>query len=176
MKITILTGSPRENGNSAYLAEQFAKGAREAGHDVFIFDCAAHRIGGCLDCGRCGMDGPCVQKDDFDIVRGRVAESDMIVFASPIYYFGFTAQLKAAIDRFYSIHKKLCGKKCALLAAFDNPSSKAVKPALAMYRMMAAYLGWKDMGTVLAAGVWAQRDVIATDYGRQAYESGRSIK
>ena len=74
MKITLLTGSPRMDGNTAYLAERFAEGAREAGHEVFTFDCAAHKIGSCLACGHCGMNGPCVQKDDFDIVHGRLVE------------------------------------------------------------------------------------------------------
>lgn len=176
MKITILTGSPRRDGNTAYLAERFAEGAREAGHEVFTCDCAAHKIGPCLACGHCGMDGPCVQKDDFDIVRGHIAEADMIVFATPVYYFGFSAQLKTVVDRFYSIHGKLGVKKCALIAAFGNPSSRVAEPSVAMYRAMTAFLGWEDMGMILAAGVWAPRDARSTDYGRQAYEMGRSIK
>lgn len=176
MKITILTGSPRRDGNTAYLAERFAEGAREAGHEVFTFDCAAHKIGPCLACGHCGMDGPCVQKDDFDIVRGHIAEADMIVFATPVYYFGVSAQLKTVVDRFYSIHGKLGGKKCALISVFGNPSSKTAEPSVAMYRAMTAFLGWEDMGMILAAGVWAPRDARSTDYGRQAYEMGRSIK
>ena len=176
MKITILTGSPRRDGNTNYLAERFAEGAREAGHEVFTFDCAAHKIGPCLACGHCGMNGPCVQKDDFDIVRGRLVEADMVVFATPVYYFGFSAQLKTVIDRFYAIHGKLGVKKCALIAAFGNPSSRVAEPSVAMYRAMTAFLGWEDMGMILAAGVWAPRDARSTDYGRQAYEMGRSIK
>ena len=176
MKITILTGSPRRDGNTNYLAERFADGAREAGHEVFIFDCAAHKIGPCLACGRCGMNGPCVQKDDFDIVRGRLVEADMVVFATPVYYFGFSAQLKTAVDRFYSINGSMGRKKSALIAAFGNPSSKVAEPSVAMYRAMTAFLGWEDMGMILAAGVWAPRDARSTDYGRQAYEMGRNIK
>ena len=65
MKIVILTGSPRKKGNSNYLAEQFAKGANEAGHEVFVFDCVKQKVGGCLACDFCGMNGPCSQKDDF---------------------------------------------------------------------------------------------------------------
>lgn len=175
MKITILMGSPRTNGNSAYLAERFAQGAEEAGHETFIFDCAKHEIGGCLGCGSCGMDGPCVRKDGFALLRPHVIEADMLVFASPVYYFGFTAQLKAAIDRFYSIHAKLGGKKCALIAVMGNPSPKVAAPAVAMYEDMAAYLHWQDMGRVLAAGVWAAGDARRSAYGEQAYRLGRSI-
>lgn len=100
----------------------------------------------------------------------------MIVFATPVYYFGFSAQLKTVIDRFYSIHGKLGVKKCALIAAFGNPSSRVAEPSVAMYRAMTAFLGWEDMGMILAAGVWAPRDARSTDYGRQAYEMGRNIK
>lgn len=80
MKITILSGSPRKNGNSVYLARQFMKGVEEAGHEVFFFDCAAHNINGCLGCGHCGMNGECVQKDDFYIVRPHLLEADVIVW------------------------------------------------------------------------------------------------
>jgi hypothetical protein len=66
MKIVILTGSPRKNGNSAYLAEQFIKGACEAGHDILRFDSAHRKVEGCTACNSCGMNGDCVLKDDFE--------------------------------------------------------------------------------------------------------------
>ena len=69
MKIVVLTGSPRKNGNSAYWAEQFIKGAEEKGHDVFRFDCAFKQVEPCRACNRCGMDGPCIFNDDFQELR-----------------------------------------------------------------------------------------------------------
>ena len=69
MKIIVLTGSPRKNGNSAYLAEQFIKGAEEKGHEVFRFDCAFKQVEPCRACNRCGMDGPCIFNDDFQELR-----------------------------------------------------------------------------------------------------------
>ncbi len=94
MKIVILKGSPRQNGNSNWLAGQFAKGAVEAGHEIVEFDCAKHKVGGCLACNACGMNGPCVQQDDFIPLREQLLEADAIVLATPIYYFGVSAQLK----------------------------------------------------------------------------------
>jgi hypothetical protein len=76
MKIVVLTGSPRKKGNSAYLAEHFIKGAQEAGHEIFSYDCAKHKVAGCLACNHCGMDGPCIQKDDFEIVRPHIINAD----------------------------------------------------------------------------------------------------
>lgn len=109
MKIVVLTGSPRRNGNSAYLAEQFIKGAEEQGHEVFRFDCAMREVGPCRACNRCGMDGPCVLKDDFDVLRPHLIDADMVVFATPMYYFGVSAQMKRVIDRFYAINGKIKG-------------------------------------------------------------------
>ena len=77
MKIVVLTGSPRRNGNTNYLADRFIAGAQEKGHSVFRFDCAAHKVNGCMACNRCGMDGDCVLKDDFSIVRPHLLEADM---------------------------------------------------------------------------------------------------
>ena len=84
MKITVLTGSPRKNGNTNHLASQFIKGAEEAGHKVYRFDCAGYQISPCRACGACGMNGDCVLKDDFHEVRRHIIESDIIVFSTPL--------------------------------------------------------------------------------------------
>ena len=91
MKIVVLTGSPRKNGNSAYLAEQFIKGAEEKGHEVFRFDCAFKQVEPCRACNRCGMDGPCIFNDDFQELRPHLIDADMVVFATPMYYLGWTS-------------------------------------------------------------------------------------
>lgn len=109
MKITVLTGSPRRNGNSTYLAEQFIKGAEEQGHEVFRFDCAFRQVEPCRACNRCGMDGPCISNDDFQELRPHLIGADMVVFATPMYYFGFSAQMKRVIDRFYAINGQIRG-------------------------------------------------------------------
>jgi multimeric flavodoxin WrbA len=119
MKITVLTGSPRKNGNSAYLTEQFINGAKDAGHEVFKFDCAHHKIAGCSACNHCGMNGDCALKDDFEIVRPHIVAADMVVFVSPMYYFGISAQLKTVIDRFYSINEQIKDKP-KKNGVFDN--------------------------------------------------------
>lgn len=123
-QILFVNGSPNRNGNSVYLALQFVKDAEEAGHEVFFFDCAAHNTNGCLGCGHCWMNGECVQKDDFDIVRPHLLEADVIVLATPIYYFSFTSQLKKVTNRFYAINGKLLNKKSVLLASMVNLSER----------------------------------------------------
>ena len=126
MKIVVLTGSPRKNGNSAYLAEQFIKGAEEQGHEVFRFDCAFRHVEPCRACNRCGMDGPCIIDDDFLQLRPKLVEADMVVFATPMYYFGISAQMKRVIDRFYAINCQIKGapKKAAFLMTYADTARK----------------------------------------------------
>ena len=159
------------------MAEQFIKGATEAGHEVYRFDCAFRRINPCTACNRCGMDGPCVQKDDFStILRPKLLEADMVVFCSPMYYFGFSSQLKMAIDRFYAINGKLhVPKKTAFLMAYANSSQKDAEAMTAHYRTIADYMGWEDVGMVIAPGVWTAGSIRRTDYGEQAYQLGKEL-
>lgn len=102
MKIVVIKGSPHKKGSSNLLAEQFARGAREAGHTLVELDAAHMDIHPCLGCEHCGMNGPCAQKDDIQQIRDALLSADMAVFVTPVYYFGMSAQLKMVIDRFYS--------------------------------------------------------------------------
>lgn len=177
MKIVVLTGSPRKNGNSAYLAEQFIKGAEEKGHEVFRFDCAFKQVEPCRACNRCGMDGPCIFNDDFQELRPRLIEADMVVFATPMYYFSISAQMKRVIDRFYAINGQIKGahKKAAFLMTYADTARKEAEPMLVHYHTLMDYLGWTSVGEVVAAGVWTAGSVRNTDYPQQAYRLGRSL-
>lgn len=177
MKIVVLTGSPRKNGNSAYLAEQFIKGAEENGHDVFRFDCAFKQVEPCRACNRCGMDGPCVFNDDFQELRSHLIDADMVVFATPMYYFGISAPMKRVIDRFYAINGQIKGvsKKAVFLMTYADTSRKEAKPMLVHYHTLMDYLGWTSVGEVVASGVWTAGSVRNTDYPQQAYQLGKSL-
>ncbi len=107
MRIVLLEGSPNRQGSSNMLAGCFKEGAEEAGHTVEIIDAAHANIHPCTGCIHCGYEGPCVQKDDMEQFRGQILQADMLVFVTPLYYYGMSAQLKTLIDRF-----------CALTAAF----------------------------------------------------------
>lgn len=177
MQIVVLTGSPRENGNSNTLADFFIKGATEAGHSVQRFDAAQHAVTPCIACNSCGMDGPCVMDDDFEIVRPMLLAADMVVLVTPMYYFGISAQLKAVIDRFYAINGQLhVHKKAALLMTYANTSKRNAAPILSHYEELLDYMGWEDAGRVIAPGVWTEGAVKRTQYPQMAYELGRSLK
>ncbi len=177
MKIVILAGSPRRNGNTNYMASRFKAGAEEAGHSVYTFDCAHADVKGCMGCNHCGMDGDCVIKDDFTtILLPRLLEADMIVLCSPMYYFGFSAQIKAVIDRFYSRTYRLTGgKKTALLMAYANNADRDEHPMIAHYQRLAQYMEWEDAGMVIAPGMWPAGSVNNSRYADECYKLGKSL-
>jgi len=103
MKITILNGSPRPGGNTEIMADAFRKGAAEAGHEVTQINLAGKKIAGCLGCHHCfANNGECVQKDDMEGILQVIDQTDLLVFASPVYWFDITSQMKSVIDRMYA--------------------------------------------------------------------------
>lgn len=104
MKILVLNGSPRPNGNTAAMVSAFQKTAEECGHNVVVFNVCKMNIKGCLACEYCHGkgQGDCAQKDDMQSIYSELKDTKMLILASPIYYHGISGQLKCAIDRFYS--------------------------------------------------------------------------
>ena len=104
MKILVLNGSPRANGETAKMTAAFCDVAGQAGHHVDEVNVCRKNIGGCLACEYCHGkgQGECVQKDDMREIYGLLKEAEMLVLAAPIYYHNISGQLKCVIDRFYS--------------------------------------------------------------------------
>ena len=177
MKIVVLTGSPRKNSNTGYMAERFIAGATEAGHEVFKFDCARSDVSGCIGCNHCSMNGPCIYDDDFSKLRPKLIEADLVAFVSPMYYFGFSSQLKRVIDRFYAINGQIKGasKKAVFMMAYADNSKSEAEAMTAHYKTLIKYLGWKDAGMVIAPGVWTAGSIKNTKYGEDAYKLGKSL-
>ena len=117
MKITILMGSPNKRGSTSLLVNEFVRGAKESGHICEVIDVCHANIHPCIGCVACGYEGPCVQKDDVEAIRAKLLSSDMVVFATPLYYYGMSAQLKTVVDRFCAYNSSLNSKnlKSALL-------------------------------------------------------------
>ena len=176
MKILVITGSPRKNGNSNTLAEHFIRGAKEAGHEIVRFDAAFKDVHPCIACNKCGMNGECVFKDDFEFVRKHIVDAGMVVFATPMYYFGISAQIKAVIDRFYAINGSIhVPKKAALLMTYADNNRRKEKAIIDHYEVLLDYLGWSDAGQIIAPGVWPVGAVNRTKYPELAYQLGKSV-
>ena len=151
MKIAVFNGSPRKE-NTAALIDAFCEGAKEAGHEVEVYHVGKMKIAGCLGCGYCHTkgEGNCVQKDDLEKIMPAYKEADMIVFASPIYYFTMTAQMEAAIQRVFCIGKPIKAKKAALLLSSGSPG--VYDAAIAQFNAYAGYTGIETAGVITANG------------------------
>ncbi len=177
MNILVITGSPHRRGTSMLLADEFAAGAEAAGHRVIRFDAASSRIEPCRACDYCrSHDTECIQKDDMAYLRDDLLAADMIVFATPLYYFGMSAQLKRVIDRFYALNELLRSpRKAVLLATCGDTEAQAMDALQAHYDALCRYLKWQDCGRVLAVGAYTRSDIEASDYPARARCLGESF-
>ena len=131
MKVLVITGSPHKNGTTAALAEQFIAGAKAAGHEVTRFDAAFKQVHPCIACEKCHTaDAGCVFKDDMEELNPLLFAADAVAFVSPAYYYTVSAQIKAAIDRFYANDAALYkGKKAVLITMSPTPMWRNVNTA-----------------------------------------------
>jgi len=156
MKILILNGSPHLDGATSDMANAFAEGAREAGHEVVSMNVAHKNIKGCMACEYCRNKekGVCVQKDDMQNIYHQLQEAEMLVIASPIYYHGLSGQLKCTIDRFYAAaypNKPAKLKKVAMFLSSGDPD--IYDGAMFSYQGdFLDYLQLEDMGVFTTHG------------------------
>lgn len=175
MKIVVLNGSPRKNGNTEIMVDAFCDGAKEKGHSVYKVNLGTKKIAPCIDCKYCFThNGICSQKDDMGEIMAEINGADMIVFASPIYWFTVSAQLKVAIDRMYALAgTKVTIKYAALL--LDSGSPGVFRSAVAMYEDTCSYLKWEDKGILIVHGM-EKKGTMADSPGReQAYILGKEL-
>lgn len=178
-KIIVLNGSPRPKGNTSALAEEFSKGAREAGCEVTSFLLDKMDIHGCKGCFGGGKDAahPCVQRDDMEKIYPVYKDADLVVLASPLYYWNFSGQLRTAFDRLFAV------AECD--ANYRNPVKEAVllmaaegfdfDDALTYYENLMKHLGWKNRGHVLAGDVMRVGDITGHKELKEAYELGKAV-
>ena len=179
MNILVLKSSGNKKGSSNILADEFIRGAKENGHSIVEYDVLRTDIRPCIGCNACGMNGPCVQKDDYENeLKGLIRDTDMIVFVMPVYYYNWPAQLKAVVDRFYSFTGELTSmhKKTALLTvAWDNTDS-AFDVVKAYYRTICEYMQFRDQGMVIGKGCGTPGMTRNSGYPEEAYRLGKSLK
>ena len=154
-KIVILNGSPRKTGNTSELAKAFAQGAESAGNEVTVFYLGSMNINGCRGCfgGHSSKECPCVQKDDMAQIYPAVKAADIIVMASPLYYWSISGQLKTVIDRLFALEEGdgnlLRGhdKASALLMAAEG---NGFEDSVLYFDNLLEHLRWKNLGHVLS--------------------------
>ena len=181
-KILVLNGSPRLNGNTAALIEEFTRGAEAGGNTVVRFDLDRMSIHGCKGClgGGRNPDSPCVQKDDMEKIYPEYRSADILVFASPMYYWGFSGQLKCVLDRLFAVTESdpnwvTPHKQAILLMASEGSGRENEEPVLHYYKSLLGFLGWEDLGTLIAGGVLKLGDIAGHPELKKAFELGESI-
>jgi len=177
MKITVLFASPNKNGSTAILVDNFKRGAEENGHTVGVLDVCKMNVHPCVGCVRCGYEGPCVQKDDNEIIRNTLLNTDMVVFATPLYYYGMSAQLKIVIDRFCAYNSSLNSRhlRSALLTVAWNADDWTFDALEAHYKTLVRYINFEDMGMVLGYGCGSPSMTKRSGYPEKAYQLGKRL-
>ena len=178
MKILVLKSSGNRHGSSNTLADEFIRGAKESGHTVTEYDVFRADIRPCIGCTCCGMNGPCVQKDDYEkTLKSLIRETDMLAFVMPVYYYNWPAQLKTVVDRFYSFTTELIRmkKKTALISAAWDSTNTVFAVVEAYYRQLCRYMDFQDLGTVLGKGCGTPDMTKRSRYMKDAYALGKRI-
>ena len=189
-KILIVSGGGRPNGNTAQLVNAFMNGTKDAGHKTELLSLHKWKVNGCLGCNLCRYGKPCIQKDDFNAIVPKIKEADLIVFASPLYFWTLSSKIKAFIERFYSIaeeddkpplgrYEKYPVHDCALLMTSADNYFWTFEQAVSYYQFaIVNYIGFHDKGMVLAGGCGdtnGKPQIEKTDYLEQAYLFGKTI-
>lgn len=174
-KILILSGSPRRGGNSDVLCDQFMKGAVEAGNDVEKINVASKKIGYCLACYYCkNHDGACAVKDDMAEILEKMLAADVIVMASPVYFYSIDAQLKALIDRSVARWLEFKDKEFYYIMTAAEDSDDVMDCTQECFRGFARCLeGSVEKGVIYGKGVYGKGEILNHPAMQQAYEMGR---
>lgn len=173
-KILILSGSPRKGGNSDLLCDEFAKGAAEAGHQVEKLRVAEKSIGFCRGCYGCRDSGVCVIRDDMSQILEKIIDADVLVLASPVYFYSIDAQLKALIDRTVARWTEVKDKEFYYIVTAADEETAAAETTIACFRGYAECVeGAKEMGIIRGLGAYEKGEVIGTKAMTEAYEMGK---
>ena len=188
--ILVILGGGRPRGNTRQLVDAFVKGAVDAGHQTEVVSLNEKQVNGCIGCNACRFGKPCVQKDDFNSLIPAIKNADLIVFASPLYFWTLSSKIKAFIERFDCIaeeddapplgrYEKYPVRDCALLMTSADDYFWTFEQAVSYYNFaLVNYIGFHDRGMLLAGGCGdtnGKPQIDKTDYLEKAYKFGKTI-
>ncbi len=176
--IVVIVGSPRKNGNTELLADAFIEGARSVGNHVEKLSIIGKKIGGCLGCNACyrNMNGQCVQHDDMESIYEDLSGADVIVIATPVYFYGISSQLKCLVDRLHNpVRNTFKVKKLGLLAVCADKQESVFDSVIVMYRSVLNYFSLADGGMVIVNSVSEKGDIKGNLKLKAAEDMGKKI-
>lgn len=179
-KIVVLEGSPRKGGNTDLLSDELIRGAEENGHTVTKFYLAQKNIHPCMGCNACRRteEHNCIfkEKDDFEEIVHAVIAADVLVLASPVYFYGMTAQMKTAIDRFYAREDEVHDKTAYFVTTCIAPSKEYIETITACFRgLISCFQNIQEGGIVAGFGTKEKGDVKSKQAMHEAYQLGKCI-
>lgn len=175
--VLILSSSPRKGGNSEILCNEFMKGAVEAGNKVDKIDMRTKKIEYCNGCGLCSFQGkPCPIADDMKEILRKMLAADVIVFATPVYFYTMSGQMKVLLDRCCGDYTKMHDKEFYILLTAFDPDKRNLE------RTVDTFGGFFDCldnpmlkGVVYGANATHIGDILKTKAPKEAYEMGKTI-
>ena len=175
-KILILSGSPRKGGNSDYLCEQFLKGARAAGHIVEKIFVSEKNIGYCRACYACRKTHKCIIKDDMAEILDKMIQADVLVLASPVYFYSINAQIKTVLDRTLARWTELKDKEFYYILSAGEDDKKIMERSAECFRGFAdCFKGSVERGIVYGHGLYSKDDAHGSKFAIAAYELGKTV-
>lgn len=174
--VLVISGSPRKGGNSDTLCDEFIKGAEEKGNKVEKISLRDKKINFCTGCYACKNTGNCIQKDDMSEILDKMMAADVIVMATPVYFYTMNGQMKTLIDRTVPKYMKMTNKDIYFIATAADGRKQALDKTIEGFRGFTdCYEGFVEKGIIYATGVWNIGDVKGSDYMTQAYEMGKTV-
>lgn len=175
--VLILSGSPHKGGNSDLLCDEFMRGALEAGNAVEKIRVAEKKIGYCTACYYCETSGGvCVKKDDMAEILQKMIDADVIVLASPVYFYSIDAQLKTLIDRTIARWTEIKDKDFYYIVTSADEDRESQNRTIECFRGYADCVqGAREMGVLYGIGVYKPGEVKDSFVFHEAYEMGRSV-
>ena len=176
-KILIISSSPRKGGNSDLLCEQFMSGAKEVKNDVEKIFLKDKKINYCTGCGYCfNQKEGCSQKDDMEEVLGKMINADVIVMATPVYFYTMCGQMKTFIDRTCARYTEISKKEFYFIVTAAVNSKPAMQRTLEEFRGFTSCLNEPvEKGVIYGINAWNKGDIKKSEVMQQAYEIGKAV-
>lgn len=176
-KVLILSTSPRKNGNSDILCDRFAQGAEERGHKTEKVFVSSKNIGYCRGCGVCNSTHQCVQKDDMAEILEKMVAADVIVLATPVYFYSVDGQMKTVIDRTVPRYTEICNKDFYFIMTAADTEKANLERTMETFRGFTEDCldGAREAGIIYGTGAWQIGEIKKTPAYDEAYEMGRNI-
>lgn len=175
--ILILSGSPRKGGNSDLLCDEFMRGAADSGNTVEKITVSEKNIHPCSGCYYCTKhSGQCVHRDGMAEILQKIIAADVLVLASPVYFYSLCAQLKAVIDRTVARWTEVKSKELYYIVTMADNDIHSADTTLACFRGYADCIdGAVEKGIIIGNGVYEIGEIKTTGKLSEAYEMGKSV-